>query len=51
MRLGELLGSLRAQNVYLTDANYTSLRAVMHLDVSTDQVLRAAEIVASTIRA
>jgi threonine aldolase len=48
---GELLDALRAQNVHLTDANYTSLRAVMHLDVSTDQVLRAAEIVAATIRA
>ncbi len=46
----ELLDSLRAQNVYLTDANYTSLRAVTHLDVSTDQVLRAADIVADTIR-
>ncbi len=48
---GELLDALHAQNVHLTDANYTSLRAVMHLDVSTDQVLRAAEIVAATIRA
>jgi threonine aldolase len=48
---GELLDALRAQNVYLTDANYTSLRAVTHLDVTTEQVLRAAEIVANTIGA
>jgi threonine aldolase len=48
---GEMLDLLRAKNVYLSDANYTSLRAVMHLDVSTEQVLRAADIVAGTIRA
>jgi threonine aldolase len=46
----ELLDALRAQNVYLSDANYSSLRAVTHLDVSTDQVLRAAEIVANVLR-
>jgi threonine aldolase len=47
---GELLDALRAKNVLLTDANYTSLRAVTHLDVSMDQVQRAAEIVAGTVR-
>jgi threonine aldolase len=47
----ELLDALREKNVLLTDANFTSLRAVTHMDVSTDQVLRAAEIVAGTIRA
>lgn len=48
---GALLDVLRGQNVFLTDANYTSLRAVTHLDVSTDQVLRAADIVAESIKA
>jgi len=47
---GELLDLLRANNVLLTDANYTSLRAVTHLDVTTEQVIRAAEIVANSIR-
>lgn len=47
---GEILGALRAKNVLLTDANYTSLRAVTHLDVTTDQVVQAADIVAGITR-
>jgi len=46
---GQILDELRAKNVLLTDANYTSLRAVTHLDVTLEQVQRAAEIVAGTV--
>ncbi len=45
----EVLDVLRSRNVLLTDATYTSIRAVTHLDVSTDQVARAADIVASAL--
>jgi threonine aldolase len=44
----ETLSLLRSKNVILSDANYTSLRAVTHLNVSLDQVKRAAEIVAES---
>ncbi|MCX6135677.1 MAG: aminotransferase class I/II-fold pyridoxal phosphate-dependent enzyme [Ignavibacteriales bacterium] len=47
---GEILDALRAKNVLLTDANYTSLRAVTHLDVTADQVMHAADIVAGIAR-
>jgi threonine aldolase len=47
---GEILEILRSKNVLLTDATYTSIRAVTHLDVTTEQVLRAAEIIASSLR-
>lgn len=43
----EVLAALRSKNVILSDANYTSLRAVTHLNVSLEQVRRAAEIVAA----
>lgn len=46
----EILEILKSKNVLLTDATYTSIRAVTHLDVTTEQVLRAAEIAASTLR-
>jgi threonine aldolase len=46
----ELLDLLKSKQVLLSDANYTSLRAVTHLDVTTDQVVRAADIVASSFR-
>ncbi|HTY36974.1 MAG TPA: GntG family PLP-dependent aldolase, partial [Bacteroidota bacterium] len=45
-----ILETLKSNNVLCTDANYTSLRAVMHLDVTADQVARAAEIVATTVK-
>jgi threonine aldolase len=44
----EVLAILQSKNVLLSDANYTSLRAVTHLNVSLEQVKRAAEIVAET---
>ena len=44
----ELITMLRSKNVLISDANYTSLRAVTHLNVSMDQVMTAAEIVANT---
>jgi threonine aldolase len=44
----EVLSVLRSKNVILSDANYTSLRAVTHLNVSLDQVKKAADIVART---
>jgi threonine aldolase len=44
----EALAMLRSKNVILSDANFTSLRAVTHLNVSLEQVTRAADIVADT---
>jgi threonine aldolase len=44
----EVLATLRSKNVALSDANYTSLRAVTHMNVSLEQVKKAAEIVAET---
>jgi threonine aldolase len=41
----EFVSILRAKNIFLSDANYTSIRAVMHLDVSLEQVRRAADVV------
>lgn len=46
----EVLEILRARGVLLTDANYTSIRAVTHLDASAEQVSRAADIVATSFR-
>lgn len=46
----EVLEVLKSQNVLLTDATYTSIRAVTHLDVSLEQVLRAADIVTNSFR-
>jgi threonine aldolase len=40
----EILGVLRANGVLLTLGTYTSVRAVTHLDVSFDEVKRAAEV-------
>ncbi len=42
---GEILDVLRSKNVLLTDATYTSIRAVTHLDVTAEQVRRAGEII------
>ena len=47
----ELLEKLKNKNVLLTDASYTALRAVTHLDVTSDEVAQAAEIVATTLKA
>jgi threonine aldolase len=44
----EVLAILRSKNVILSDATYTSLRAVTHLNVSIEQVKRAAHIVAES---
>jgi len=46
----EVLDVLRSKGVLLTDANVTSIRAVMHLDVSAEQVSRAADILATSFR-
>ena len=46
----EVLEVLRAKGVLLTDANFTSIRAVTHLDVAAEQVSRAADIVATSFR-
>ena len=47
---GELLELLKSKQVLMSDANYTSLRAVTHLDVSMEQVMRAADIVATALK-
>ena len=44
----ELLAALRASGVLLTMGNYMGLRAVTHLDVSMDEVKRAASIIRET---
>lgn len=46
----EVLDLLREKGVLLTDANFTSIRAVTHLDVTAEQVSRAADIVATSFR-
>jgi threonine aldolase len=46
----DVLAVLRSRGALLTDANYTSIRALTHLDVSMEQVSRAAEIVATSFR-
>jgi threonine aldolase len=46
----QVLEFLKTKNVLLTDANYTSIRAVTHLDVSAEQVIRAADVVANSFR-
>jgi len=43
----DALALLRAKNVLLTDAGYTAIRAVTHLDVSMDQVRSAANSMAN----
>jgi threonine aldolase len=45
----EILASLRAKGVLLTLGNYMGLRAVTHLDVSMDEVKRAARIIRETM--
>jgi threonine aldolase len=45
----EMLAALRAKGVLLTLGNYMGLRAVTHLDVSMDEVKRAAQIIRETI--
>jgi threonine aldolase len=44
----EILAALRAKGVLLTMGNYMGLRAVTHLDVSMDEVKRAARIILET---
>jgi threonine aldolase len=46
----QVLEILKSKHVLLTDANYTSIRAVTHLDVTAEQVMRAADIVADSFR-
>jgi threonine aldolase len=45
----EVLAILKSKNVLLSDANYTSLRAVTHLDVSMEQAKQAADITAESL--
>ncbi len=45
----EILQALRAKGVLLTLGNYMGLRAVTHLDVSMDEVKRAARIIRETL--
>ncbi len=47
----EILATLRTRGVALSMGNYLGLRAVTHLDVSMDQVRRAAEIVREAVEA
>lgn len=42
---GEILAVLRAMKVLLSEMSHNTIRAVMHLDVSAEQVGRAAEII------
>jgi threonine aldolase len=44
----EVLAILRARGVLLTLGNYMGVRAVTHLDVSAEQVKRAAQIITET---
>jgi threonine aldolase len=46
----EILGRLRQRDVLLTPGNYMGLRAVTHLDVSMEQVKRAAAITREIMR-
>jgi threonine aldolase len=46
---GEILAALRGQGVLLTLGNYMGLRAVTHLDVTMDEVKRAARIIRETM--
>jgi threonine aldolase len=45
----EVLAILKSKNVLLSDANYTSLRAVTHLNVSMEQAKQAADITAESL--
>jgi threonine aldolase len=45
----EILSALRARGVLLTMGNYMGLRAVTHLDVTMDQVKRAARVIRETM--
>lgn len=44
--INDVLAMLKMRNVLLSDASYTSLRAVMHMDVSLEQVKAAASVFA-----
>ena len=44
-----ILASLRARGVLLTPGNYMGLRAVTHMDVTTEQVERAAGILSDVM--
>lgn len=45
----EVLALLRGRGVLLTPGTWDSVRAVTHMDVSSDDVLRAAEIIGDTL--
>jgi threonine aldolase len=44
----EVLAMLKAKGVLLTLGNYMGVRAVTHMDVSNEQVKRAAQIITET---
>lgn len=46
----EVLSQLRAKGVLLTAGNYMGIRAVTHMDVSMEEVQKAAQIIQDTIR-
>jgi threonine aldolase len=45
----EIITLLKSKGVLVTLGTYTSIRAVMHLDVSSEQVKQAAEIIKNTL--
>jgi threonine aldolase len=45
----EIIALLKSKGVLVTLGTYTSIRAVMHLDVSSEQVKQAAEIIKNTL--
>lgn len=45
----EIIALLKSKGVLVTLGTYTSIRAVMHLDVSSEQVKHAAEIIKNTL--
>jgi threonine aldolase len=45
----EVLEALKSNGVLMTDAGYTTIRAVMHMDVNMEDVKEAAEIVRKVI--
>lgn len=47
---GEILAVLRAMKVLLSEMSHTTIRAVMHMDASMDQVKRAIEIIKTSFK-
>jgi threonine aldolase len=46
---GDILAKLKAKGVLLSEMSFTTLRAVTHLDVSMEQVKRAATVIKSVL--